>query len=258
MGVSFFFFPLSLFIPPPLLVSQICETLLLPAVLCAGSTRIFERLDSLEETIGEGFEAAVNTISSKQAIDVARNYRFRLRVVTLAYDDLVEDIILAAGSEKRKFSSLAKDSSVKAEMRAEELYAWAEGFIPNTGNDQAGLSKKAKLGLMPYIVALAYAMRVKTDARLVRSHSIVDAGERQNFLERSRKSMSDFIHVLRVVVAAVVTTSNLLEIALDYHLAMATYMMLITSLKTSMQLTLGPAKESLEIELWDDGLSKIR
>ena len=231
---------------------------LFPAVFCAGSANVFERLDSLEETIRGGFETAISAISSTQAIDVARNYRFRLRVVTLAYDDLVEDIILAAGSEKRKFSSLAKDSSVKAEMRAEELYAWAEGFIPNTGNDQAGLGKKAKLGLMPYIVALAYAMRVKTDARMVRSHSIVDVGERQNFLERSRKSMNDFIHVLRVVVAAVITSSNLLEIALDYHLAMATYMMLIARLKTSMQLTLGTAREPLGIELWDDGLSKIR
>ena len=234
---------------------------------CPGAADICERLDSLESKVGQGFEAVIATITNAQATQTARDFKAKVRLVTLVYDDLVEDITEAAEAKDRHFPSLAnelaKSNAEKAEMRADELYAWAEGFVPDMrgeqGSGQANMSKQDKLGSMPYIVAMAYAMRVKTDARLIRSHSIVDGAERTRFLERSRSSLGVFMRKLRSIVLAIISNTSLLEIALDYHLILATYVMLIASMPMSLRSTVEPCKgPRAKVEIWDDGLGKIR
>ena len=219
---------------------------------CAESADIYEQLDSFESTVIQGFEAAVATISDAQAAQAARDFKAKLRLVSLGYDDLIEDMVTAAGAETWRFSTFAKDDASRAEMRAEELYAWAESFLPSPCSS---LNKHAKLALTPYAVAMAYAIRVKMDARLVKGHSIQDDAERTTYLERSRNIMNDFVHTLRETLAVIVTDTSLLEIGLDYRVMLTAYSTLIWTLKMSAQMMGEPAKN---IQIWDDGLSGIR
>ena len=113
--------------------------------------------------------------------------------------------------------------------------------------------------MMPYIVAMAYAVHVRMDARVIKSHSIADKAERKRYLERCHRTIDDFVKLLRSAILATVTDTSLLEIALDYYLALETYVMLILSLQASVKMTTSPEPVTgAKIKAWDDGLSKIR
>lgn len=194
----------------------------------------------------------------------------RVQLATFAYDDLVSDIVGAAEKSTGRQSqtlarSMARDSAVNAEGRAEELYAWAMTHLPDFGHRNkesqvTGLNRHQKLGVIPYIVAMAYAVRIKIDARMVKSHSMEDKDDRERHLMRSRSIVGDFVSLLRAALMATVIDVSLLEMALDCHLPMATYMMLMKGIQASAQ-TMVEKSETInqtKIEAWDDGLSKIR
>ena len=224
----------------------------------AGAADICDRLDALKAQVEQGFESVISTIQNADAVRVAREFKAKLNSLTLAYNPLVEDVISFAKHGSQGLSDFAREDADKAEMRADDLYSWAQTFVP-TGGGQAALSKHAKMELMPYIVAMAYAVRVKLDAHLVRSCVLSDA-KRGAYLQRARKIVDDFVRVLQAALAAVVTNTSLVEIALDCYQPIATYVTLMAALRASVDTMLaterGPG--SRKIALWDDGLGGIR
>ena len=67
--------------------------------------------------------------------------------------------------------------------------------------------------------------------------------------------MEQFIAILDVAVRTMLIESSLLEVALDYHLALTTYITLRAALRKSVQLMLTPKTAPRVIEEWDDGLA---
>ncbi len=158
-----------------------------------------------------------------------------------------------------------QDNAAEAVSRAEELFAWTMKHLPSFGDgDESGqatvLSKQEKLIAMPYTVAMAFAVRVKTDAHMVQSHSTVNPKDRQRILDKSCKDVKSFIEQLQKLLMATVRDTSLLELALDYHLPMTTYIMLIDSMRASVELMKDRGNTTLDNELQalNDELSKIR
>ena len=224
----------------------------------AGAADICDRLDALKAQVEQGFESVISTIQNADAVRVAREFKAKLNSLTLAYNPLVEDVISFAKHGSQGLSDFAREDADKAEMRADDLYSWAQTFVP-TGGGQAALSKHAKMELMPYIVAMAYAVRVKLDAHLVRS-CLLSEVKRGPYLKRAHGIVDDFARVLQAALAAVVTNTSLVEIALDCYQPIATYVTLMAALRASVDTMLaterGPG--SRKIALWDDGLGGIR
>ena len=188
---------------------------------------------------------------------VVRDFKSRVETVTLVYKPLVERIVKASNSGSRGFSNLALRDAAKAEISANTLYSWAGSFVPTNTNSQSSMDKAAKLKIMPYIVAMAYAVRVKLDAYYVES-SGVDRTERLEYLERSRNTVEQFIETVKVAVRVTLYESSLLDVALDYHLALTTYIMLMAALRASVATLLTPKDTPKSIAPWDDGLAGLR
>ena len=186
---------------------------------------------------------------------VVRDFKSKVETATLAYEPLVGRIIMAASSDSRSFPPLALRHAAKAEMNANALYAWARSFVPTTS--ESSMDKAARMKLMPYIVAMAYAVRVKLDVYYVES-SGVDRTERLEYLERGRNTVDQFIEIVKVAVRVTLHDSSLLDVALDYHLAITTYITLMTALRASVTMLLTPKEAPGMIALWDDGLVGIR
>ena len=101
------------------------------------------------------------------------------------------------------------------------------------------MDKATKLKMMPYIVAMAYAVRVKLNVHYVES-SGVNRAERLDYLEHRRSAMGHFIENIEVVVRVTLHGSDLLDVALDYHLVLTTYTALIAALPASVTVLLKP------------------
>lgn len=205
---------------------------------------------------GARFRKCNAALNDADAARVARDLKGKMNSLSLAYGPLVDTFIKSAEHSTQCLSEIAKEDAYMAIMRADDLYAWAETFLPN--KSQATLSRWAKLELMPYVVAMAYAVRVKMDAHLVQSKLLSESSEAQ-YLQRNYAIVDDFISVLQPAIVGLISNTSLLEIALDYHQPLATYVTLIETLRTSAQLML-PLFESTpeKIAVWDDGLSGIR
>ena len=232
------------------------SVLLLPlATYTTGVADISGRLDALQAQMNHGFEQAISTIRDVEATRTAREFRAKLNSITLAYDPLVEEIAGLVEDRNHSLSDFVKEDADKAEMRADDLYSWASAHLPSTS--QAALHKRTKLELMPYIVCMAYAVRVKMDAYLVRSRLLPET-RRAAYLQRATGIVDNFVRVLGPALIAVMANTSLLDVALDYHLPIATYLMLIMTLRNSAQSMVSPETESSQVEPWDDGLSGIR
>lgn len=213
----------------------------------------------MEAKVTEGFEAVMKSIENKEAAETARNFKTKVRLLSFAYHSLIRNLVQNAEGVDRKFSSFAMESAAKAELRAEEMYAWLEGFIPDSSQSWLNMGKQDKMSLMPYIVAYAYAVRVMIDARLVMGHNIECEAAQRAHIDECRQIISKFMRVLRAAVMAIVSGTSLLEIAVDYNLPLAAYVMLITSMQASEQALIEPHTMALgRVQAWDDGLSEIR
>ena len=207
----------------------------------------------------------VNTmIAAADADDsarVVRDFKSKLDAATLAYDPLTKRLLTAAkgGSSSSSFPGLALRDAAKAEMHANMLYSWARTFVPTDTSGQAGMNmdKAAKLKMVPYIVAMAYAVRIKLDVYYVESSGVVKA-ERHEYLERSCSTVEEFLKVMQVAMYVTLRNSSLLDVALDYHLALTTYATLTAALRASVQMLLKPRDAPRTIATWDDGLEQVR
>ena len=186
-----------------------------------------------------------------------RDFKARLDSLTLAYEPLVDRLLSAAESGANTLPKFALRDAMRAESQANTLYSWARTFVPKDVANQTAMDKTTKIKMMPYIVIMAYAVRVKLDVHYVESTSVVKA-EKAEYLERSRKVVDEFVALLRVTTNAILDTSSLLDVAIDYHLALGTYIALMAALRKSVQMLLTPADAPQPVALWDDGLADIR
>lgn len=190
--------------------------------------------------------------------------------VKLAYNQLAVDIAKAAGMRTNQQSriladNVAQKNATEADREARYLYAWATTRLPNVYRGDrygrsTGMSKQEKLRAMPYLVAMAYAVRVRMDARMVESHSLRDKDHRRRHSASSREDVNNLTDLLRAALMATVRDTSLLEMALDYHQAVRTYAVLINKMEQSVQKIgeIPQAIEEEELQAWDDGLSDIR
>ena len=215
------------------------------AVIQEGGADVCARLDMLESKIDQGFDAVIGTIHSTRAADKARELRIEQDLVIRAHNEVVEDMIHVAESEQ--LPPRASERASIAEQRADRLYFIAKSSVPASKSDQAALSKQDKLVLMPYIIAMAYATRVKVDARMITS-----LRDGPTELQRCQQYIDEFAQVLRNAIEAIVYDVSLLEVALDYYLPLAAYLNLYRGLGTQNELPSSGAR------VWEDGLAGIR
>ncbi|MEM7555704.1 MAG: hypothetical protein AAF378_16705 [Cyanobacteria bacterium P01_A01_bin.84] len=143
-------------------------------------------------------------------------------------------------------------------IAATQLYYWAETFVPSDQKELENMSKDARFHVMPYLIAMAYAVRVKADAYAVESDTIDNADDRAAYLKRSRKIVDEFIEVLKFTADVLTTNASILDIALDYYLPLSAYLTAITSLRAGTDALLIPTYKHKIVGAWDDGLSRIR
>ena len=219
--------------------------------------QVCQHLHLLESPLTDDVDTMIADAVSDQDSRTQRDFRSRVDTLALAYEPLSRRIVKAAESRPGAFSALALKDATKAETNANMLYAWARTFVPTSTNAQAKMDKAGKLQLMPYIVAMAYAVRIKLDVYYVES-SGVDRAERLEYLERSRNTVDEFVAIVKTAVRITLHDSSLLDVALDYHLALTAYIALMAALRASVQMVLKPSDAPSTIALWDDGLDKIR
>ena len=176
----------------------------------------------------------------------------------MTHDRVVDDLIVSIQTNGEKASQLAESNAEKVEYRADELYAWSKTFLPDMSSP---LSRVSKVSIMPYILSMAYAIRVKLDTVASR---IVLMGDEEGTesLELIGKDVEAFIQVLQSALKAIIRDTGLLEVALDYYMPLAILATLIQALKIApISPRLSDSDWHLEgeaIAVWDDGLSGIR
>ena len=225
----------------------------------AGATQVYSDPSSLERIMQSDFETLIEAVTNRDAIQAAREYKAKLDKLTMAYNPLIKDVIRAAENEGRQFSNIVSRDAGRAESSADEIYAWAKTFVPNSVRATATVSKQTKLKMMmPYVVAMAYAIRVKLDAHLAESN-MMDDDDRDEFLERTCSTVEEFIAVVQAVTGMIIEDASLLEYALDYCLPLTTYFKVTDTMQRSVDSIMrAPEEEAAAAAEWDDGLSALR
>ena len=223
----------------------------------AGVAQLCQHLHMLKSPLKDDINAMIAAAIRDQDARAVRDFRSRIDALTLAYEPLTRRIVKAAESHPIAFPAPALRDAAKAEMNANALYTWARTFVPMDTDTPTKNDKVAKLQLMPYIVAMAYAVRVKLDVYYVES-SGVDKKERLEYLERGRNTVDEFVATIKVAVHVTLHDSSLLEVALDYHLVLTTYIALMAVMRATAQMMLQPSDAPRTIASWDDGLDSIR
>ena len=225
---------------------------------CADPAKTCSYLRLLESSTTEDIEAMIATVDTKDCDQSVREYKSKLGSVAMAYEPLIRRFTNAAESDSHEFPASAAKDAAKVEAQANVLYSWASTFIPrHTGDSRARLSKQAKLEMMPYLVAMAYAVRVKLDVHYVEG-GVAAESEKAEYMDRSRSLVDQFNAQLRTAMDMMLQKSSLLDVALDYNLALMTYALLMETLRKSVLIMLAPQNPPGVIETWDDGLSDIR
>lgn len=199
----------------------------------------------------------IATACSGEGCLAARDFKFKLDAVKLAYDPLTKLMPQVAQSDAYTFPWLAMSYIAQVEKKAGELYEWARAFVPKSTRDAVRMDKAAKLRIMPYMVAMMFAVRVQLDVYYIESAG-VNNQERLKELQRSGDIVDQFTGTLETAVRVILYDSSLLEVALDYNLVLATCVTLKMALRAGIQTTLESEDASKMETMWDDGLSQIR
>ena len=202
-------------------------------------------------------EDMIVIIKEKDALDIARGLKEKWKMVSGAYEELC-DCICEREKNNGHFPSTAQKIADKAEGRAEDLYCWAESIAETPSSSRVDESvKEAQIKQWPCVVAQAYAMQVRFDARMVKSCSIVDDGERRKYQEMSRDIKNVLIEKIRGKIRTIILDTSLLDMALDYHLPVLIYTKLIDNLQREQKIQ-QPEDMRESTEALEDGLSKLR
>ena len=229
----------------------------LAAYIGSGAANISSKLDSLHEEMSKGFENVLKTVEDERAAQDARDFKRRLDSLTVKDDRMCEDMMDAAQNQGR-YPEYAKDQAKDAMESAEDLYIWAHAMLPDGMDENTTMTRQRKLQIMPYIVAMAYAVRVQVDAYMVKSHFFASDVDQKKFIKMGHRIVDKFMDLLQSAVKALVAETCLLEIAMDYQLPLGTYLTLMQSLCGSIKSLSSPESIREKAAEWDDGLSCIR
>ena len=256
---TLFSFFLSFLPPLCAFVSFSCVRACVRACVCLLSelSELCQQLRLLEDPVSQDVDALIAAASVEPSPRAVRDFKSKLDAVRLAYEPLMEQMLEVAKSDAHTFPQFAATDATKAEIHANILYSWARTYVPQDADSPATMDKTAKLNMMPYIVAMAYAVRVKLDVHYVESRGMIEA-ERHEYLKRSSNVVEQFMATLELAMRAMLHDSGLLEVALDYHLALTTCVTLKAAMRASVQMILGSHDVPRTTVLWDDGLAEIR
>ena len=123
----------------------------------------------LEGAISEETDAMIAAAYNEHSARAVRDFKSMVDAVKLTYEPLTERMLKAAKSSASTLPKFALRDAAKAEMHANTLYSWARTFLPKETDNLAGMDKAAKLRMIPYVVSMAYAVRVKLDVHYVES-----------------------------------------------------------------------------------------
>ena len=232
--------------------------LLLPLMVIAGPTETcagyLRRIDSF---MTQGVDAVVGAANHASSDSSMRKFKTKVDTLRQAFEPQAEKIVKTAVDESQQLTRYDKKDLARVEKEADELYSWAGSHVYKKHENHVGLDKAGKLMQMPYLVAMAYAIRVKMDVCYAESRE-VKLAERRQYQDRNRSIIEDITALLQIALNAILEKASLLEVALDYHWAVSTYVTLMVALRESEQMMLTPRNSSRTVELWDDGLSGIR
>ena len=225
---------------------------------CAGPAEIFSHLQLLESPLTQSTGDLIKAAADGDGAESIRELKSKLDSVALAYKPLTDWIVQAAESGRREFPPAALTDAAGAEAQADGVYFWARSLVSECAANPAGVGRIAKLKMMPYLVAMAYTVRVKLDACYVESIALPRPEGSGTCLERSRNAVSEFAAAVRTAVDVMLSESSLLEVALDYHLELSVYATMVVALQKSVEMLLSPDNPPEIPTQWDDGLSNIR
>ena len=195
----------------------------------------------------------------KMTAQAAEEFKKKVEDAEFAYDDLIQKIAQATENEGRKLPPGARNSATKAYDHAKKLRYWIWDLMVDSDPSWASLKREDKLLSMPYLIALAYAVRMMVDARMVMNHEIEDEVSRKLKSLDCSRIMNEFLGVARSAIMALVCNLSLLEVAEDYYLPLAAYMKLSIGIKASDPIMPRPEMIAAAREQgWSDGLSDIR
>lgn len=220
-------------------------TVLLEMLHTTGMTQVCSQLEDLQLSVRAGFESVAVSIRNASAKEHARALHTKLEVVMNTYNVVLEAVVPG-----KSYPGYVKDDAKEAKRNARELYAWAKSHL-------SARSKKAKLQNLPYVVAMAFAVRVEMDACIIESEMMARIEDQISHLERSWKGVEKFMRVVMRQVVEVTMSTSLLEIAYHFRLHVATYMTLMRSFRASMVALSSPHISLDDICTWDSGPPEV-
>lgn len=194
-----------------------------------------------------GVENFVESLSGTVTKRLVCDFYVKLDMLAKKYHTTIKAVVC-----KGEFPQYLKDDIKEIKRRAEELYSWAK----------LHLSEKPKLAVMqnmPYIVAMAFAVRAEMDACIAESEMAVCTESKDFFLNRCRELGNKFLKVVVGQLSALFGDSTLLDVAFDLHTHMGVYVTLIKSFRASLELLeAADTAEYEDVYSWNDGLAPLR
>ena len=96
------------------------------------------------------------------------------------------------------------------------------------------------------------------DACLLESEMMDSQRDRASFKTRSQAIVVDFVSLLTETLIELVTSTSLLEVALDFHLYISTYISLIRGFRTSLEPCKHAVSKLTDLYDYDDGFAALR
>ena len=192
---------------------------------------------------------------NKMTVQAAKELKKMVEDAESAYDDLIQKIAQATGNEGHELLPGARNCAMRAYDCAKKLRNWIRDLAIDSDPIWANLKREDKLLSMPYIVVLSFAVRIMADACMLMGYESENEASRMPELVECRRIIDEFLGVACTAVTRIVCNSDLLEVALDYYLPLAAYMMLSIGIKATDPIKLGPEmiaaakKQGLSAEL---------
>lgn len=189
----------------------------------------------------------MENLPSMEAKRLVRDFYVKLDMLAKKYHPALKAVAC-----KGEFPQYLKDDIKEIKRRAEELYSWAKIHLSEK-------SKLAAMQNMPYVVAMAFAVRAEMDACIAESEMATCTESKDFFLNQCRELGNKFLRVVMGQITTLFSDSTLLDVAFDLHTHLGVYVTYIKSFQASLELL--KATDTAEYEhiySWDDGLAPLR
>lgn len=204
------------------------------------------------------FESILDSVQSEAAKRDVREFKINMDAAMKAYVMIIRDMEAHAEAGEHPYPSYVKEDAKEAKRSATLLYMWAKTYVPKCTTDETTADKGKKLSKLPYILAMALAVRIEMDACLLEGDMMDSQTDTKLFETRSQEIVIDFVNLLSDTLSELLTSTSLLEVALDFDFYISTYISLIRGFRASLKPLDYILPKLSEIFDWDDGLAVLR